>query len=513
MPTLSTLPAALFIITIAVLATCVHEFGHAIIAYWGGDTSVKDKGYLTFNPLKYTHPSTSIALPLLFVALGGIALPGGAVYIDDSKLRNRWWNSAVSAGGPLGTLLVIVLLAMPFWLVGAEGSDDWIWPALSFLVVIEIAGLILNLLPIPGLDGFGIIDPWIPDKWRKKLRPLYQYGIPALFGLFLFSPTASQALWNPAFALSATLGIDLGDYANGYRLLKEWTLPIIGVLVAIYAVYSRIVGKPIDSYETLITKGDRYLNGQQYEKALDAYDRAIEIDPAQISGWWQRGSLLISMGQNKDALLAYDRALELAQGNASQLNPLHFNRGLARFYLKEYEQALQEFMAISELDQDPKYLYWIALTFKAMENWGQSLEYVNRAIALRPAYFDALNIRASVYEALNQSAQALADCDRAICLNPKDINPWMTSGRILFSEKKYQEAIEPHRQIARLQPQNWLAWYNIACCHAHLNEFQPALKALEKAIASAPSETKKSDASDRNLDNLRAMPEFQYLIE
>ncbi|NKB18096.1 MAG: hypothetical protein HC770_08495 [Pseudanabaena sp. CRU_2_10] len=73
-PTLSTLPAALFIITIAVLATCVHEFGHAIVAYWGGDTSVKDKGYLTFNPLKYTHPATSIALPLLFVALGGIAI-------------------------------------------------------------------------------------------------------------------------------------------------------------------------------------------------------------------------------------------------------------------------------------------------------------------------------------------------------------------------------------------------------------------------------------------------------
>ncbi|NJL43013.1 MAG: site-2 protease family protein [Pseudanabaena sp. SU_2_4] len=142
---------------------------------------LKDKGYLTFNPLKYTHPATSIALPLLFVALGGIALPGGAVYIDDSKLRNRWWNSAVSAAGPLGTALVILLLAIPFWLGGAQGSDRWIWPALSFLVVIEIAGLILNLLPIPGLDGFGIIDPWVQTIWRKN----FAHSISMAFPLYL----------------------------------------------------------------------------------------------------------------------------------------------------------------------------------------------------------------------------------------------------------------------------------------------------------------------------------------
>ncbi|NJL43012.1 MAG: tetratricopeptide repeat protein [Pseudanabaena sp. SU_2_4] len=148
---------------------------------------------------------------------------------------------------------------------------------------------------------------------------------------------------------------------------------IIGVMVAIYAIYSRIVGKPADSYETLLANGDRYRDAQQYEKAVDAYDLAIEKDPTQISGWWQRGNILISMGQNKDALLAYDRAVELANGDASKLNSLYFNRGLALFYLKEYEQALQEFMSISELDEDPKHLYWIALTFKEMGNWENPL--------------------------------------------------------------------------------------------------------------------------------------------
>ena len=50
-----------------IFSLSLHEFAHALVAYYGGDTSVRDKGYLTFNPLKYTHPLYSIALPLLFL--------------------------------------------------------------------------------------------------------------------------------------------------------------------------------------------------------------------------------------------------------------------------------------------------------------------------------------------------------------------------------------------------------------------------------------------------------------
>ena len=55
-----------------IFSLCLHEFSHALVAYYGGDTSVRDKGYLTFNPLKYTHPVYSILLPMIFLLLGGI---------------------------------------------------------------------------------------------------------------------------------------------------------------------------------------------------------------------------------------------------------------------------------------------------------------------------------------------------------------------------------------------------------------------------------------------------------
>src|SRR5512142_224535 len=95
-----------------IFSLCLHEFSHALVAYYGGDYTVREKGYLTFNPLKYTHPVYSIVLPLLFVLMGGIGLPGGAVYIERWRLRSRLWATAVSLAGPAANLLIAIVLGL-----------------------------------------------------------------------------------------------------------------------------------------------------------------------------------------------------------------------------------------------------------------------------------------------------------------------------------------------------------------------------------------------------------------
>ena len=76
---------------------CLHEFAHALAAYRLGDLSVADKGYLTLNPLRYADPVTSLVLPVLFLAIGGFALPGACVFIDHRALRGRHAPALVSA--------------------------------------------------------------------------------------------------------------------------------------------------------------------------------------------------------------------------------------------------------------------------------------------------------------------------------------------------------------------------------------------------------------------------------
>src|SRR5262249_9341871 len=99
-----------FVVAGWLISLCLHEFGHAIAAYGGGDLSVREKGYLTLDPLRYTNLQFSILWPLVFLAIGGIGLPGGAVYVNMRALRSPSHRALVSAAGPLATLLVLILL-------------------------------------------------------------------------------------------------------------------------------------------------------------------------------------------------------------------------------------------------------------------------------------------------------------------------------------------------------------------------------------------------------------------
>src|SRR5262249_26524112 len=100
------------VVTIGWLASvCLHEYAHARVAFAAGDTSVAEKGYLSLNPFRYADPTFSLYMPLLFLFLGGIGLPGAAVYIDYSRVRGRAWLSAISGAGPISSLALALLLA------------------------------------------------------------------------------------------------------------------------------------------------------------------------------------------------------------------------------------------------------------------------------------------------------------------------------------------------------------------------------------------------------------------
>ena len=82
------------------ITLCLHEFAHAAVALAGGDSSVRARGYLTLNPLRYTDAANSLVIPIILLAIGGIPLPGGAVVTEPHRLRPSWWASLISAAGP-----------------------------------------------------------------------------------------------------------------------------------------------------------------------------------------------------------------------------------------------------------------------------------------------------------------------------------------------------------------------------------------------------------------------------
>ena len=205
-----TLPLTiLFVLGGWVTSLCIHEFGHAFIAYLGGDRSVAAAGYLSLNPLKYLHPLLSIGLPVVFLLLGGIGIPGGAVYLNEQAIRNNRWRSLASAAGPVSNLLFAILIGWPFVVFqgGAPFGNEQFWAALAFLVFVELSAVVLNLIPIPPFDGFGIIAPWLSIELRILANRLGMLPLLVLFFLLWQGGPVSATFWNFVYGLSSSLNI------------------------------------------------------------------------------------------------------------------------------------------------------------------------------------------------------------------------------------------------------------------------------------------------------------------
>ena len=205
-----------------VITLCLHEFAHAAVALAGGDVSVRARGYLTLNPLRYTDVANSLVIPIILLAIGGIPLPGGAVVTEPHRLRARWWASLISAAGPATNALagvVLTLVSLQFTSVSALAAG------LAYLGLLQFVAAILNLLPVPGFDGWGILAPYLPPRVLQRVRPIQPWAPLIFFAvLWTFRPL-TDALFDAAHWLYGLLGGSelLAGLGSGlFRFWQSW---------------------------------------------------------------------------------------------------------------------------------------------------------------------------------------------------------------------------------------------------------------------------------------------------
>ncbi len=212
-----------FVVSGWVLSLIFHEFAHAYVAYVGGDRSVADKGYLTLDPRKYADPLTSLGLPIFLVLAGGIGLPGGAVWINRGRLRSPGTASVMSLAGPATNLVLAAILLGPLSIgLIDRASQPTLAAAVGFLGFLQVTAFVINMLPIPGLDGFGAIEPHLPHNVLVALAPVRRYGMLALFvGLWFIDPV-NDAFWSLVRTVLDTFAVDPDLPAIGFRLFRFW---------------------------------------------------------------------------------------------------------------------------------------------------------------------------------------------------------------------------------------------------------------------------------------------------
>ncbi len=167
------------VLAIWFVSVYVHEVGHAAAAYWGGDREVGKRG--GFSPIRMwlTNPVMTFVLPAIILLMAGFAFPGAATRIDRERLRGKWTVTLVYLAGPAASVVVTLVMAGLYHAM-PEGLVRWI---LAFSILLSVMSTLLNLLPVPSLDGFGAIGPHLParvEKWAFRL------ALPLVIGLFVF---------------------------------------------------------------------------------------------------------------------------------------------------------------------------------------------------------------------------------------------------------------------------------------------------------------------------------------
>lgn len=171
-----------------ILSVVVHEVSHGLAANRMGDSTAKELGRLSLNPIKHLDFMGSFLVPLISYSLGGFIFGWAKpVPFNPYNLKNQKWGPGlVALTGPASNLAIALVFGLGLRFI--PGLPVATVLASSIVVYINILLAIFNLVPLPPLDGSKILAGFLPYRYEKQFLMLERYGflLVLLFIFFLF---------------------------------------------------------------------------------------------------------------------------------------------------------------------------------------------------------------------------------------------------------------------------------------------------------------------------------------
>jgi Zn-dependent protease len=161
-------------IVIIIFSIILHEVAHGYVANWLGDPTAKYAGRLTLNPLPHIDPVGSVLIPGILALTGASFLIGWARPVPVNPYNLRWgkWGEALTAFAGPATNIVIALLAALLIRFGVVGLDSAVVSIIVLVIASNLSLAILNLIPIPPLDGSKVVAALLPYQLERQYRAL-----------------------------------------------------------------------------------------------------------------------------------------------------------------------------------------------------------------------------------------------------------------------------------------------------------------------------------------------------
>jgi len=217
---------------------------------------------------------------------------------------------------------------------------------------------------------------------------------------------------------------------------------------------------------------------KRYDEAILAYDRALVIDPNSGDVFMNKGNALRDLKRYEEAIQAYDGALAIAPNSSDVL----IQKGNILYELNRYEEAIQAYDGALVIDQNNvKALYHKANALHKLNRHDEAIKTYDKALAIDPTFFFAPYIKSLILRDLERYEEANLACDQVIAINPKHVDVLLNKGNMLYKLNRFEDAIQAYDKVLAIDPKNAIALKNKSISLRDLN--RDALKIFHHTSA------------------------------
>jgi WD40 repeat protein/serine/threonine protein kinase len=233
-----------------------------------------------------------------------------------------------------------------------------------------------------------------------------------------------------------------------------------------------------------VNRGHTHRELKQYDQAVAAYTKALQLDPSNVEAYRHRGITYLDLEQPDQALADCNRAIELDPNFAW----IYVTRGHSHSWLGQHDRALTDFTKAIQLDPSSADTYQHrGNTYRILQQYDPALSDCNKAIELDPKLAVAYHHRALVYIQLKQYDQALADYNKAIEVNPTDFWHPIQRGDVYRMLKQYDQALADYTKAVQLAPGNAEAYQRRGDTYHELKQYDQASADYTKVVQLNPN--------------------------